>query len=145
MSDTGVQVVKTATGIQDALAVREAVFIEGQSVPAAHEHDGKDDEATHFVAYDGEHPIGVARLRELNADTGKVERVAVRESRRGEGWGRRLIAAVEDEARDQQLSTLVCHAQTPVEVFYRKLGYRTVSDEFEEAGMAHIEMEKELQ
>ena len=36
------------------------------------------------------------------------------------------------------------HAQTPVEGFYRELGYETTSDVFEEAGIEHVEMEKSV-
>ena len=47
----------------DAVAVRRAVFVDEQGVPERLELDGRDDEATHFVAYDGGRPVGVARLR----------------------------------------------------------------------------------
>lgn len=128
----------------DALGVRRRVFIKEQDVPEEIEMDDHDDEAIHFVAYDGGEPVGTARLRELDADTGKVERVAVVRPRRGEGWGRRLMARLEASAGERGLSKLTMHAQTHVEEFYRRLGYETVSDVFEQAGIPHVEMEKEL-
>lgn len=144
MTGREVRVATTASQREDAYEIRREVFVEGQGVPAERERDGHDDEATHFVAYDGTAAVGAARLRELDPRTGKVERVSVRESHRGEGWGRRLVAAVETEACERGLSTLVLHAQTDVEAFYQRLGYRTVGAEFEEAGMPHVEMEKRL-
>ena len=140
-----------------ALDVRRAVFVEGQGVAEERELDGKDAEATHFLAREGDDVVGTARLRELGESdgdalvepdavlgngtpVGKVERVAVRESRRGEGWGRRLMAAVEDESRERGHAVLVLHGQTRVEGFYERLGYETVSDTFAEAGMPHVEM-----
>jgi predicted GNAT family N-acyltransferase len=144
MTASGVRVADTEAERADAFAVRHAVFVDGQGVPEARERDGQDDEAVHFVATDDGEAIGAARLRDVEPETGKVERVAIRKSRRGEGWGRRVMATVEETARDRGLDTLVLHAQTHVEGFYRRLDYETVSDEFEDAGIPHVEMEKEL-
>jgi len=144
MRETGVRVADTEADRADAYAVRHAVFVEGQGVPEARERDGKDDGATHFLACDDGRAIGAARLREIDPGTGKIERVAVREPRRGEGWGRRLLRRVEAIARERGLSTLVLHSQTHVEGFYADLGYETVGDEFEDAGIPHVEMRKSL-
>ena len=144
MSSSGVRVATTDTDRAAALRVRHAVFVEEQGVDESLEYDGKDDNAVHFLASEEGTAIGAARLRTDDDETGKVERVAVRDSHRGSGWGRKLMVSIEDEARRQGLSTLVLHAQTSVEGFYHQLDYRTVSDEFEEAGIPHVEMEKRL-
>jgi predicted GNAT family N-acyltransferase len=89
-------------------------------------------------------PVGTARLRIPEQGVAKPERVAVLESRRGEGIGRQLMAAIEREAREQGCTRARLHAQTAVEAFYRDLGYETTSDVFEEANIPHVEMEKEL-
>jgi predicted GNAT family N-acyltransferase len=135
--------------IADAISIRRDVFIDEQGVPEARELDGKDDEAIHFVAYDEDTPIGVARLRayrggETKEDRAKVERVAVRKRRRGEGIGKRLMAAVEDAARSEGYAVAVLHAQVPVVPFYEELGYEAVGEEFEEAGIPHRKMTKQL-
>ncbi len=144
MSSSGVRVATTDADRAAALRVRHAVFVDEQGVDESLEYDGNDADAVHFLAVDDGTAIGAARLRTVDDETGKVERVAVRDSHRGSGWGRKLMASVEDEARRRGLSTLVLHAQTPVEEFYQQLGYRTVSDEFEEAGIPHVEMTKRL-
>lgn len=128
--------------LDDAFAVRRTVFVEEQGVSEDIEYDGLDEEAIHFLAYDEGEPVGTTRLRPLDASTGKVERVAVRQEWRGEGWGRRLMEAAERTARDRDLDTLVLHAQQSVEEFYRDCGYETTSSVFEEAGIPHVEMEK---
>ncbi|WP_128478325.1 GNAT family N-acetyltransferase [Halorussus pelagicus] len=140
----------------DGIAVRKTVFVEEQGVPEDLELDGKDDESLHFVAYaegesneetlaDDRRPVGVGRLREVGDRTGKVERIAVLKANRGEGVGRAIMRTLEATAAERGLSKLVMHAQTSVEEFYRDLGYETTSDEFEEAGIAHVEMEKSLE
>lgn len=158
---------------EEALEVRYAVFVEEQGVPENIEIDGKDDEAIHFVGYataesthesgesdDGDSnpqldrddqqdhdtgkPVAAGRLRGADDDVGKVERIAVLESHRGEGFGRAIMNELEATARGRGLSKLLLHAQIPVEEFYHALGYETTSTVFEEAGIEHVEMEKLL-
>jgi predicted GNAT family N-acyltransferase len=132
----------------DAIEVRMAVFVEEQGVPESLEIDGKDDESFHVVAYRDTEPkatpVGAGRLREVEDGVGKLERISVLKAHRGEGIGREIVAELEAVADEQGLSKLVMHAQTSVEEMYRTLGYETTSDEFEEAGIAHIEMAKSL-
>jgi predicted GNAT family N-acyltransferase len=143
MTERVVEVEHGSPGHADAVAVRRTVFVEGQGVPPSMEVDEHEPDCRHFVAYDGADAVGAARLRPLDGETAKVERVAVVESRRGEGWGDRLMDAVESTAREASVDRLVLHAQTPVEGFYERRGYRTTSDVFEEAGIPHVEMERE--
>jgi len=136
--------VTTAIEREAAFAVRRTVFIEEQDVPEDIEMDGNDDAATHVVASEDGQPIGTARLREPEPGVGKVERVAVVADRRGEGIGRHVMAEIEAIAREQDIERLVLHAQTNVESFYTELGYETTSAVFQEAGIDHVEMAKEL-
>ena len=127
-----------------ALEIRREVFIDEQDVPEDLELDGRDDEATHFLArVDGE-SVGTARLRDYGDGVAKVERVAVREPRRGEGWGRRIMAAVEAHAREAGYEQVHLAAQVPVVGFYDRLGYEVTGEEFMDAGIPHRSMEKSL-
>ena len=128
-----------------AHAVRRRVFIEEQGVPEAVEMDDADAEAIHYVLSDGDDPVATARLRAIDGDTGKAERVAVLPAYRGEGLGTRLMELLEAEARKRGFSEMRLHAQTAVEEFYARQGYETVSEEFEEAGIPHVEMVKPLE
>jgi predicted GNAT family N-acyltransferase len=146
-SRSGVVVVSTPAEREDAFGVRREVFVDEQGVDEELEWDEYDEpgaDATHFVAYDDGAVVGAARLRPDEADVGKVERVVVAADRREEGWGRRIMAAVESTAREQGFSTLKLHAQTRVEEFYESLGYESVGPEFEEAGIPHVAMRKPL-
>ena len=143
----GIRIERLTDGatLADAHTVRRTVFIDEQDVPAALEMDEKDDAARHLVAYDGEQPVGTARLREPQPGVGKVERVAVIASYRERGLGMRLMTELEVLAAELGHVELRLHAQTSVEGFYHKLGYTTVSDVFEEAGIPHVAMEKRLE
>ncbi|WP_276257861.1 GNAT family N-acetyltransferase [Haloglomus litoreum] len=150
MSDQRVERVADEADLDAAIDVRHEVFVEGQGVPPERELDGRDDEATHFLARDGDEVVGTARLREYHDGAGeeprtaKVERVAVRESRRGEGWGARIMQAVEEHARKAGYERVYLHAQVPVVAFYERLGYEAHGEEFEDAGIPHREMTKSL-
>jgi len=114
--------------------------------PEEIEMDGKDEDAVHFVIHDSqaERPVGTARLRPPEEGVAKPERVAVLEEYRGYGLGRKLMSLIEAEARSQGCERAALHAQTHVVEFYEDLGYEVVSDEFEEAGIPHVEMATEL-
>lgn len=144
METIDVRVVDTEHEREDAFAVRRTVFVDEQGVDEELEYDEHEETATHFVVYDGDEPIGAARLREYEAGVGKVERVAVLESRREDGVGRAVMDAVEERARVEGLESLKLHSQTHAAGFYRSLGYERYGDEFEEAGIPHVAMRKSL-
>ncbi len=143
--DLEVSVATTDRERTDAFDVRHEVFVEEQGVDEDLEYDEHDETAVHFVAYDGGgEPIGAARLREYGDGVGKVERVAVLESRRRDGVGRALMAALEERAAAIGFETLKLHSQTRAAEFYRDLDYEQRGEEFEEAGIPHVEMRKSL-
>ncbi|MFW5949740.1 MAG: GNAT family N-acetyltransferase [archaeon] len=129
---------------ENAYDVRWTVFVEEQGVDPDIEIDEHEDEAIHFVAYAEDEPVGAARLREPEPGVGKVERLAVLQTHRGNGLGEALMNAVEREARERGLTTLILHGQLRVAEFYEYLGYERVSGEFMEAGIPHVEMVKEI-
>ncbi|ADB59442.1 GCN5-related N-acetyltransferase [Haloterrigena turkmenica DSM 5511] len=141
---TEVRVADAERAREDAFAVRQTVFVEEQGVDEELEYDAHDETATHFVAYDGDEPVGAARLREYEDGVGKVERVAVLESHREDGVGRAVMDAVEVRAREEGLESLKLHSQTRAAGFYRSLGYERHGEEFEEAGIPHVKMRKLL-
>jgi predicted GNAT family N-acyltransferase len=142
-----IQPVRSEREMADALLVRRRVFIEEQQVPEEieiDEHDRAGSGTEHFVAYAGDQPVGASRLRPYAPGVGKVERVAVLSSERGTGLGRQIMLAMEEAARRQGYRKLKLNAQTHAQRFYEKLGYTPVGEVFEEAGIEHIAMEKDL-
>jgi len=143
----GVVRADTDERLDDALGVRHDVFVGEQDVSEELEYDGHDERpaTVHFVAYGGARAVGAARLRPAREGVGKVQRVAVREADRGRGWGRRLMAAVEEAAREANYGRLELDSQTHAVPFYERLGYEVTSDEtFLDAGIPHLAMAKEL-
>lgn len=143
-SETGVRVYRDTAPLDAIFGVRRTVFVEGQGVPESEEMDGLDESAIQFLAVEDGEAVGTARLRTPEPGVGKVERVAVLESHRGDGLGRAVMTTVEDVAREEGLERLILHGQTAVEEFYRKLGYETTSDVYLEVDIPHVTMEKRL-
>jgi len=124
-------------------AIRYAVFVDEQGVDVVIEWDEYETVAEHVLLVDEGRPIGTARVRCVD-DALKCERIAVRKSARGAGWGARLMAVCETIAQERGVDECVLHAQQRAAEFYRKQGYSVVSEPFEEAGIPHVAMRLEL-
>ncbi|WP_100406827.1 GNAT family N-acetyltransferase [Bacillus solitudinis] len=135
--------VETNKQLQDAFHIRTNVFVKEQHVPLEEEIDEFEDVSTHFVVYDNQNVVGAGRLRYVD-DYGKIERICIAKAARGLGVGRMLMEAIEMEAKRCGALKAKLYAQSHAEKFYEKLGYFTVSDEFLDAGIPHVTMEKEL-
>lgn len=124
--------------------IRRAVFVEEQGVSPANEFDAIDEEAVHFLASSGGVAVGTARLYGEGA-AGRIGRVAVVASCRGQGVGAALMRRTLEEAVRQGYGDVVLHAQTRVEGFYAGLGFRPEGEAYEEEGIVHITMRTILQ
>jgi predicted GNAT family N-acyltransferase len=122
--------------------IRFGVFVEEQRVPKALEMDERDASCPHVLAYLEGTAVGTGRI-DLEAG-GKIGRVAVEAAARGRGVGSAIMRALHDIAARHGLTEVWCHAQVSAVPFYRGLGYQTVGPVFEEAGIAHVKMEKSL-
>ncbi|MFD2924216.1 GNAT family N-acetyltransferase [Halobacillus naozhouensis] len=127
----------------DAYQIRRNVFIDEQGVSEADEHDAFDDTATHLIGYLDEEPFAAARLRFIE-DYAKLERICVEKAQRGHTYGQQMIHHMEKVIKDKGYSKAKLNSQTHAEGFYKSLGYRTISEEFMDAGIPHVTMVKDL-
>jgi ElaA protein len=120
------------------LELRERVFVVEQKC-AYQEVDGKDPMSRHVWAVEG--GAIVAYLRIIPAgekyDEVAIGRVIVTQAMRGSGLGRELMkrGLAAAGAVAVRLS-----AQAHLEKFYADLGFRRVSDVYDEDGIPHVEM-----
>jgi predicted GNAT family N-acyltransferase len=127
-----------------AFALRHAVFVVEQHVPASLERDAHDAEAYFVVALDHDRCIATGRLVRQAGGVGRVGRMAVDARWRRHGLGGRVLEALEARARGDGLREIELHAQCYVEAFYANRGYARAGDVFEEAGIDHVVMRKRL-
>lgn len=138
-----VKVVTTEEERALAYKVRRKVFVEEQNVPEELEIDSFEDKAIHFICYDDERVVGAGRLRFVD-HYGKLERICVLRPYRNKSYGQKIIAKMEEEIIKRNVHVARLNAQTYAKNFYEKLGYKVISDEFIEAGIPHVTMEKML-
>jgi predicted GNAT family N-acyltransferase len=128
-----------------ALALRIEVFCGEQGVTFDGDRDGLDDEAVHLVAIgDDGAVIGTCRLLIEPGGTARFARLCVRASARGTGVGGALLAAAEREARAAGARRIGMHAQTGALSLYLRAGFRPYGERFDEEGLEHVGMEKDL-
>jgi predicted GNAT family N-acyltransferase len=129
---------------EQAFALRHAVFVVEQHVPAELERDEHDAGAFHAVALLGDRCVGTGRLVRQEGRVGRVGRMAVDGAFRRRGVGDRVLEALEARARADGLVEIELHAQCYVEAFYRRHGYARDGEVFLEAGIEHVVMRKRL-
>ena len=145
---------RTAAERAAALAVRHEVFVIEQGVPPELEVDELDEEADHFLLYDGRAAVGAARLvleppgfagaEVAHGPVGHLGRLAVLKTARGAGAGARLVGAVEARAAERGVREMALAAQTHAVPFYERFGYVAQGDAFDDAGLPHRWMRREL-
>ena len=134
-----VAIVTDAGDLAAAHAVRTAVFVDEQGVPADLERDALDALSRHVLATaaDGT-PIGAGRI----APDGRIGRLAVRSDWRGRGVGDAMLRALLDAARDTGLRETYLHAQLQAMALYARAGFVAEGARYDEAGIAHRTMRR---
>ncbi|HEY8587857.1 MAG TPA: GNAT family N-acetyltransferase [Rhodanobacter sp.] len=124
------------------LDLRETVFIHEQGVPEQRERDGLDVECWHVLARaaDGQ-PIGCGRLSPAQH---KIGRMAVLSEWRRQGVGVALLRELVRRAQSQGWPHVSLDAQVSALPFYEREGFVAYGEEFEDAGLPHRKMRRDL-
>lgn len=125
----------------DAQAVRTAVFVEEQRIPAELEWDVMDEQCLHAVAYDAQgKAIGTGRL----LPDGHIGRMAVLNTARNCGVGAEILRQLMAQAKIRGMYAVQLNAQISAEPFYQREGFHREGELFMEAGIQHVHMNKML-
>ena len=125
-------------------AVRLAVFVEEQKVPAEIVMDDADISSLQVVARDASGKvIGNARLMLLQP-LPRIGRMAVLRPWRRAGVGAAMLELLCQEAKRRGYTEVMLNAQTHATAFYFRNGFLSHGVEFAEAGIPHQEMRKKL-
>lgn len=134
---------RTRQEVEQALSLRLRVFCEEQGVELAAEQDGRDHEAIHLVAVEGDRLIGTCRLL-VEEGTARLGRNAVSVEARGRGVGATLLEAADRAAAQAGADRIRLHAQLRARTLYERAGYVPQGDTFLEEGIEHVTMEKRV-
>jgi len=144
--EAGKPMVEVRTGSWDTLgaqagAIRTEVFVDEQKIPDDLEWDSADAGSLHAVAYNRfGAALGTGRLLEHVPGVAKIGRMAVATGARHSGVGRAVLEALLGAARQRGDREAVLHAQLSAAPFYERAGFVRRGPEFDEAGIAHVEM-----
>jgi predicted GNAT family N-acyltransferase len=146
MSKLNIHLITTLSDRTTAHVIRHQVFVVGQNVPQDIERDEHDDNPTthHYLASMENQPVGTIRVVFREDSSAKIGRLAVLESGRGAGVGKLLMQTVLQNLIAENVPTAVLSAQAYLQKFYEDLGFHVVGDRYEEAGIEHVWMEKNL-
>ncbi|MDB6182154.1 GNAT family N-acetyltransferase [Paracoccus fistulariae] len=124
--------------------LRRAVFIDEQGIAEADEWDDLDDQAIHLLAWRDGRAVGTARIL-LKGQVGKLGRICVLPQARGTGLGAQMVRASMDILRTRPgIMQVRLSAQESAIGFYEKLGFAVVSGAYDDAGIPHYDMIREL-
>lgn len=136
-----IETIEYASGLEDLRAVRETVFVQEQQVPQEEEWDALDPLCRHVIARDGTgRPIGTGRLTPEQ----RIGRMAVLREWRGKGVGDALLSALMAEAKRMGWLQVSLNAQVSAEPFYVRHGFVPTGSRFQEAGIEHQAMRRNL-
>jgi predicted GNAT family N-acyltransferase len=127
-----------------ARRIRIEVFVKEQRVPPELELDDIDRIAYHVLAYDAARkPMATGRLFEDPArpNRGRIGRMAVEPSARGQGYGNAVLRALMREGLRRGYEKLVLDSQVHAVPFYAKAGFTAFGEEHYDAGIRHRMME----
>lgn len=99
----------------------------------------------YFVgAFDNDGLLGCCVLTPKSENEIQLRQMAVQQQLQGRGVGAAIINFAEQLCIEKGFSKLMMHARNTAVPFYQKLGYNIEGNEFEEVGISHYKMEKDL-
>lgn len=125
---------------------RYEVFVCEQEITCENDYDDKDKKCTHLFIIDmknKEKVIAYCRLLPpgLSYNEASIGRVLVLKEYRNKGIAKMMLTkAVEEIFKRYNTDSIVLSSQTYIKSLYSLIGFKDISDEYEEAGIPHIKM-----
>jgi predicted GNAT family N-acyltransferase len=99
---------------------------------------------THFGLLRGELVVAVLLIKKVSDTEAKMRQVAVLPDEQGHGHGKQLVKFCEKWCTLNGFDFISLHARETAVPFYLSQGYSLVSERFEEVGIPHFKMMKQL-
>ena len=123
--------------IEKCFRIRKEVFVLEQECDPKDEYEFEE-ESTHYLLSEKNIPLATARYRKTENGI-KMERFAVLKSKRGKGYGIKILKKMILDLSHSKL-TKYLHAQVQVVKFYEKVGFKKIGEKFDEVGIMHYKM-----
>ncbi len=106
-----------------------------------------EDDATgkHFALFAADNLLAIARLDKVDETTCQARFVAVDDKLQGQGLGKKIMLALENDAKQSGYTKIILHARDYAVEFYKHLNYNLIDPSYKLFGvLQHYLMEKEL-
>ena len=123
----------------EAFAIRREVFVDEQRWPEGEAFDEFEDNAMHLMVYADEAPAAAGRIWH-DGSVFRIGRIAVLKKFRGQKLGDLVMRLLLYKAFNSGAETVHIGAQKYIVPFYQKFGLKECGEEYEQAGIPHIEM-----
>ena len=128
--------------LYEIIKSRQQIFLLEQNI-VCQDLDYKDKESLHCFFWENGRVSAYLRAFKTGDNTVTVGRVLTIYHRKGVGT-RLMQMGVEAIKKHYGCKKIVLHSQKQAQVFYEKIGFEAISDEYLEEGIPHITMEKQL-
>lgn len=137
--------------LYEIVKARYEVFACEQEITCENDFDDKDKECIHLFVIDNENGyekvVGYCRLLPpgLSYDDASIGRVLVLKEYRGKGLAREMmIKAINEIEKNYKVDKITLSAQCYIKELYKSVGFKEVSEQYEEAGIPHVKMKFEI-
>jgi predicted GNAT family N-acyltransferase len=111
--------------------------------PIGSERNEGDASGIHLALFVNEVIVAIARLDQAEPNISQVRFVAVDENTRGEGYGRIIMEAAENQSKEMGNHKMILHARDYAQKFYEIIGYTTIEKSYKLYDvLQHFLMEK---
>jgi predicted GNAT family N-acyltransferase len=126
------------------VVLRDCLLRKPLNMAFAEEELAREDSSFHLACYLEDKLVACLILRPAGEASLQMRQVAVACLAQGKGIGRALVLYAEEFARQKGCQQIVLHSRLSAVPFYLKLNYSASGDIYEEVGLPHITMLKEL-
>lgn len=125
--------------------LRLQVFVNEQKVPLELELEDDESQFLHIACLQNNQTVATTRIGfNMKTMTAHIGRVAVSQKFRKQGLGRTIMEYAHQLIKICQYSKVELGAQLYAQKFYQKLGYTPYGDNYLDANIPHINMQKLL-
>lgn len=137
----------TADDMYEIAKSRFEVFVCEQEITCEQDFDDKDKECHHVMLKENGRVVAYSRLvpKGMGYDYISIGRVLVLQSHRRKGIAKKMMKACLEFIKNQlDGTTVVLSAQLYVKDLYESVGFKAISDIYDEANIPHVKMKIKL-
>lgn len=130
---------------KQTVALRDEVLRKPLSLKFSEQELSEEFDSFHLAALnDEDEVVACLVLKPLTGDEIKMRQVAVHTDYQGKRIGKLLLSFSEIFASDQGFNLISAHVRDTALDFYLKQDYNKVGEQFEEIGLPHFKVQKQL-